>query len=419
MKKIITTDSNKKINVLFIKLVDQDNSFNAEIERLVDTADFGIYDTISFKRRDEVNSKTFFNSGRLSLIIEKITPEVDLVLFSEELTGVQHTNLKSLFKVKVIDYIELILYIFKKNAHSKEAKLQVEIAELLYLKNQLIDSTMNYDQIRGGTYSKGKGESQLELNRRTIKKLIAKKKHELELVKKQRGQNRLLRLNSSYPIIAFTGYTNAGKSTLLNRMLEFAHISASKNVYEDDKLFATLDPTTRLITTHRYPTFLAIDTIGFIKKLPTFLIESFKSTLEELNNADLIVHVVDYSSFHYLDEIKTTDEILASLNLEHIPKVYLLNKCDKNFIREPKLPKENEFYTSLIQPDSIIETLDFIVNNLTKSWQKAKILFPFDKNFHQFKRDNYLLSYYQNDDGYVCDCRLNPKTISKYNYLIK
>lgn len=373
------------------------------------------------------HSSTYLGSG----FVEKLREHLQYV-FSQnndyvgktvvacgfDLTGTQRANLKKILGVEVIDRTFVILKIFENHAHTKEAKLQVDIASLTWSKNHLVNAEGAFSQVTsgGGLHNKGSGEKQIVLDRRHINNLILTKKRELARIQLARKSSRTKRNNSGVYKIAIVGYTNAGKSTLMNHFVDFS--GGEKTVVSKDELFVTVETSTREIYKYGYMRFFLTDTVGFVRNLPTTLIEAFKSTLEEINEADLLVHVVDFSDSEYLDHIKTTEEILKEIGVDNIPIVYLYSKFD--LIEKPirKLLNENEMYCSLLDNSDIEEIYHFICSHLSKDWEEHKIEFPYEGDYASFSGDNYVISSMKNKNGYSCTVRINPRTKFKYNYLL-
>ena len=393
---------------------------------LLKTASFSVKEVFN-QNIDEVSRSFFAGKGKIEEIayILQNNPQntdennqIDYLICNFDLTPLQRKNIEKVVGIPVIDRTSLILRIFELNAKTKEAKLQVEIAKLDYLKGQLIDGHASYSQITGGSMkARGPGEKQIELNRRLLEEVIFVKNKELEEIRLSRKTMRQKRLKSSLPNIVVVGYTNAGKSTLINSLLNFAKKSQDKMVYAENQLFATLETSTRLISTYRYPSFLLTDTVGFISHLPISLIKAFRSTLEEIQEADLIVEVVDVSNENYKEQIEVSQEILKQLKADQIPCIYLLNKCDSFADGVPFLPKKDELLTSLIDPSDAEPVIKFICEAISEKWEEKTILFPYKDNFKEFLDDNYVIQYKEKEDGYECLVRFNPLTIHKYKYL--
>ena len=370
-----------------------------------------------------VDKATYLGVGKLHEVAafyhqyNEENPEdpIAFVACNFELSGLQKKNISAIIDAEIIDRTFVILDIFEKNAKTKEAKLQVSIARLQYLKNHLINEKASYSQVTSGSgHNKGKGEKQIELSRRQINNAINQKKKELESIKLSRRNMRVSRINNPIPHICIVGYTNAGKSTLMNRLVSLS--KEDKTVLEKNALFATLETATRNINVFGYPSFFLTDTVGFISHLPIYLVDAFRSTLEEIKEADLLVQVIDISDPFKEEEIATTKQIVKDLGADNIPMINVYNKYDllggfANF-----LPKEDELMVSLLDNDDVVETLKFIVSNVTKTWEKRTITLPYSVDFVTFSRENYVISKIEKEDSYTCEAFLNPAF--KYKYLI-
>ena len=374
-----------------------------------------------------INPSTYIGGGFIKAIYGVIqgycsVNGIDLsriiVATNFDLTGTQRANLKKTLGVEVIDRTFVILKIFENNAHTKEAKLQVDIATLTWSKNHLVNAEGAYSQVTsgGGLHNKGSGEKQITLDRRHINLLIDSKKRELEKIKIARKNSRSKRNNSGVYKVAVVGYTNAGKSTLLNRMLAFSH--GEKFVESRDSYFVTLETATREISKYGFMKLLLTDTVGFIRNLPTTLVEAFKSTLEEVKEADLIVHVVDISDKRSAQQIEVTESILKEIGAVDIPIVRLYNKFDLLINKPTQLPDENTLYCSLKDDEDILDIYRFICGALSKDWKTYSFEFPFEEDYGQFSSDNYVLSSLKNKNGYQVTVKMNPRTIYKYRYLL-
>lgn len=408
--------------VLDNPLISKTNDSLFEFICLLDTA--GIIPIASFKQKvEKPATATYFGTGKLMEIAFAIAQaresgeQIDFIVCNFDLTAVQQKNIEQVCNINVLDRTYIILRIFELNAKTKEARLQVDIAKMEYLKNRLINNQASYSQVTSGSgHNKGEGEKKIELNRRKIADIIAFKTKELEEIKNSRRTMRNSRLASSCPKIAIVGYTNVGKSTLLNRLLDHAKKDTNKAVLAENKLFATLQTSTRLINTYKLPNFLVTDTVGFVSNIPTCLVKSFRSTLEEIKEADLLVHVVDISNENYEYQIKATNSVLEEIGVKDIPTVFILNKYDLLKEGPTSLPKENEFYSSM-KDDNIDDVIRFIVDSFSKNWERKDVVFPYEKDFNSFSSDNYVESCVQKENGYHCTVRLNPKTLFKYSFL--
>ena len=268
-------------------------------------------------------SKTHYvGKGKLEELISlKENTGYTVVIFDDELSPLQQRNLEDALKVKVIDRAALILDIFARRARTRDGQLQVELAQHQYLLPRLAGQWSHLERLGGGIGTRGPGETQLETDRRILQRKIHRLKKQIDDIRKHRQLYRQQRKKTGIPIVALVGYTNAGKSTLLNAL-------SNADVFVEDKLFATLDPTTRRLTLPNKSTVLLTDTVGFIRKLPPTIISAFKATLEELTEASLLLHVVDLTSHNAAEQCQVVEDILADLELLDKPRITALNKID-------------------------------------------------------------------------------------------
>lgn len=293
----------------------------AELAQLAGTAGVGVAGKLT--QRLHAPSKThYLGKGKLEELISlKDSTSYNVVIFDDELSPTQQRNLEEILKVKVIDRSALILDIFARRARTREGQLQVELAQHQYLLPRLVGQWSHLEKLGGGIGTRGPGERQIETDRRLIRQKIHRLKAQLEEVRKHRALYRQRRKKSGSPVVAIVGYTNAGKSTLLNTL-------SQADVFVEDKLFATLDPITRRITLPDNQAVLITDTVGFIRKLPPTIVSSFRATLEELAEADILLHVVDLTSHNAAEQCQTVEDILADLGLADKPRITALNKID-------------------------------------------------------------------------------------------
>ncbi|MCH5203171.1 MAG: GTPase HflX [Oscillospiraceae bacterium] len=323
------------------------------------------------QKREAYDSATVIGEGKLtevSELCEKL--EAELLIFDCELSASQIRNIEDATNVRVIDRTMLILDIFAARAVSAEGKLQVELAQLKYRLPRLMGIGTSLSRLGGGIGTRGPGETQLETDRRHIRRRIDKLSEELRELEKRRGYARSRRKKDSVQIGAIVGYTNAGKSTLLNLL-------TGAGVLAEDKLFATLDPTARAIELPDGRSLLLIDTVGLIRRLPHHLVEAFKSTLEEAASADIIIHVCDASDPEASEKADVTLRTLAELGASEIPIVTVLNKCDKISLNFPVDDKTVKI--SALKNEGIPELLQAISNNLPQTSRRMKLLLPYDK----------------------------------------
>ncbi len=314
------------------------------------------------------HSALYMGKGKLSEVRKFLEQHpVDVVIFDRQLSPSQLRNLEQLLDCAILDRTSLILEIFAVRARTREARLQVESARLQYILPRLTGMHKALSRQGGGSgiSNKGAGEKKLELDRRRIEKRMSELRRELEQVSKEREIQRNRRQGSGIPRVALVGYTNAGKSTLMNSMLDKYSRDPSKRVMEKNMLFATLDTTVRRIHTGPQKEFLLSDTVGFIHQLPTGLIKAFRSTLEEAREADLLLHVLDYSDEACRQQREVTEETLKELGAGDIPVIYVYNKSDLRMQEDGSkmtLPRiqENRIYLSAKTGEGIQELVDMI-----------------------------------------------------------
>ncbi len=292
-----------------------------ELEELAVSSGIEIVGTVLQQRR-KVNSKFLMGLGKLQdLIILALQKGATLIIFDQELNPSQIRSITNHIDLKIIDRTQLILDIFAQRAQTKEGKLQVELAQLKYLIPRLVTKNTAMSRLTGGIGGRGPGETKLEINRRRVYDRIAQLENELSLVRKQRKQQKAKRNKRGLTVISIIGYTNAGKSTLLNTLTK-------SNVRAESRLFATLDPSSRRLKFPKDIEVIITDTVGFIKNLPKDLMVAFRATLEELDSANLLLHVIDISNPRFEDQVESVERILVDLNLHNISLIRVLNKKD-------------------------------------------------------------------------------------------
>ena len=341
-----------------------------ELAELAKTAGANVVARSIQKRRTPDNA-TYIGSGKvdeLSLLCSET--EAELVIFDDELTGSQLRNLETRLGVKVIDRTALILDILAQRAVSREGALQVELAQMKYNLTRLTGQGTALSRLGGGIGTRGPGEKKLEIDRRRIRRRIFELGEELKEVEKQRSLRRERREKNATPLVALVGYTNAGKSTFLNAV-------SNAGVLAEDKLFATLDPVVRQITLPNGLDILLSDTVGFINKLPHDLIEAFKSTLEEVSNADLILHVVDISCDHYDAQMRVVEDVIASLGAGDTPRINVYNKIDR--IDSRPRGTEDDAFVSAATGEGMESLLERVEKLLSASHSTIELTIPYDK----------------------------------------
>ena len=373
---------------------------------------------------DKIHTGHYLGSGKIEELKEIIAEtDIDMVIFNDELSPYQIRNLEELLDTTVIDRTQLILDIFYKRAKTKEAKLQVEIARLQYeLPRMRTSRDEKLDQQSGasGTANRGAGETKLEINYRTIKHRIQLLNKELENVIKERDVQRKQRKKNQISVVSLVGYTNAGKSTIMNKFINKFNKGESKEVFEKDMLFATLETSVRNITLPDKKKFLLTDTVGFVSNLPHHLIKAFRSTLEEVREADLLIHVVDYSSVHYKNMMETTNSTLAEVGVKDIPVIYVYNKAD---LTEKEIPADDgdSIFISAKNDIGLDLLLEKIYDKIFQDYKKAVFLIPYNKGdiVSHFNENASVLDIKHEENGtkITVECRKND--IEKYkDYIV-
>ena len=347
-----------------------------ELSALVETAG-GETAGIVLQNRPAPDPRTFIGEGKVAevqLYVENVG--ATMVIFDNDLSPSQQRVLTELLGIQVLDRCGLILDIFAQRAKTKEGRLQVELAQYRYLLPRLIGMWSHLER-QGGTSgkgpigSKGPGETQLETDRRLINKKIDKIRADLEEVRRVRATQRQQRQKNEIPVVAIVGYTNAGKSTLLNQLTGAA-------IPANNRLFDTLDTTSRLLTVSDTMDVVVSDTVGFIRKLPHQLVEAFKATLEELEYADLLLHVIDVSNPEWREQARIVDELIRELGAEGIPCIRVYNKCDAAFTAQQEREKD-AVYISARTGEGIPALLEAVDKRLDKGTKRVVIHLPYDK----------------------------------------
>ncbi len=335
----------------------------AELKELTRSAGVTVLDTI-VQRRQRIDPRFVMGKGKLSeLIIRAMQLSANLLIFDQELTPSQMRSITEVTEMRVIDRTQLILDIFAQRAKTRECKIQVEMAQLRYLLPRLRSKDDAFSRLTGGIGGRGPGETKLEIDRRRIKDRIARLKKELEAVSSQRRLRRKRRKRAGIPVVAIVGYTNAGKTTLLNQL-------SNSNLLAKDKLFATLDPTSRRVRLPNGQIAIFTDTVGFIRNLPADLKKAFRSTLEELYEADLLLHLIDASTPYFEEQIEAVERIFEEMGLQTLPCIRVFNKID--LISSEKIAILCRRYhaeaISALNPNTfspLFERIDLVFSSLT------------------------------------------------------
>lgn len=355
-----------------------------ELEKLVQVLDGEVVLSLT-QNKSFVDKAFYIGKGKVNEIkdyCEKL--DAEFVVFNNELTGSQVKNLEEIIGIRVIDRTNLILDIFSERARTKEAKLQVKLAKLKYTLPRLSALRSGFSRQQGGIGGKGIGEQQIELDRRTINREISSITSQLKEIEKNRNEIRKKRINSKEPIISLVGYTNAGKSTLINKLISYGKDENSeiKEVFVKDMLFATLDTYVREGLLLNGSKVMYVDTVGFVSDIPHNLVESFKGTLEEIKYSDLILHVVDISNVNVDEQIKITNDMIKKLECEDKNVIHVFNKVDKLADENIKFQYaniENKVFISAKNDEDIILLLKEIEKVLFSSLVKTELLIPYDK----------------------------------------
>ena len=319
-----------------------------ELRNLTDACDIEVGGEI-VQNLQRINKSHYVGTGKIDEIralVEML--DANVVIFNDELSPSQIRNLEADIDCKVIDRTILILDIFAERARTKEAQLQVEVAQLQYMLPRLVGLRASLGRQGGGSglKNRGAGETKLELDRRKIEAKITALNKELEVLVAHRKTQRKQRKKNNVPVVSLVGYTNAGKSTIMNALVEKFNPLENKQVFEKDMLFATLETSVRNISLADQKSFLLTDTVGFVSKLPHHLVKAFRSTLEEVAESDLLIHVVDYSNPNYEQLINITNETLKDIGIENIPTIYAYNKSDLKDMQIPTVRGEDIFLSA-------------------------------------------------------------------------
>ncbi|MDE2859281.1 MAG: GTPase HflX [Chloroflexota bacterium] len=395
----------------------------SELALLAETAGLEVVGQ-TFQRLRKINAKTFIGSGKLEQIIDEISLlDVNVIVFDEELSPRHQRELEKQFgeTIRLLDRSALILDIFARHARTSEGALQVELAQYEYRLPRLTRQWTHLARQAGGGGARGgsggvglrgPGETQLEVDRREITRKITKLKAALEQVRSHRSLHRSRRRGSGLPLAALVGYTNAGKSSLLNAL-------AGSDVYAADQLFATLDPTTRRISLPNHSDVLLTDTVGFIQKLPTTLIAAFRATLEEVAEADLLLHIVDVSHPNALQHIDAVEDTLAEIDAAGMPRLLVLNKIDLLDGPLPQLPLVDNYRsvvaTSALDGSGIADLLATMRDVLAERDTTLEVLLPYHagSEYSKLYERGYIRRQSTEENGWLLTLSM-PKQVSNY-----
>ncbi|GAA0085221.1 GTPase HflX [Clostridium sp. CTA-7] len=399
-----------------------------ELRELTKACDIPVLDMM-YQSRSKIDPAFYIGKGKvLEIASLRQSKRANLIIFDDELSGSQVRNLESAIGAKVIDRTTLILEIFARRARSKESKIQVELAQLKYRLGRLQGLGTVLSRTGGGIGTRGPGEKKLETDRRHIKETIYDLNDELKKIKKIREVQREKRNKESIPKVSLVGYTNAGKSTLRNKLCDVAaqkEIQGKEKVFEADMLFATLDITTRSIVLKNKGIVTITDTVGFVRKLPHDLVEAFKSTLEEVIYSDLLCHVVDTASDYAIEQIKAVEEVLEELGAKEKETIIVLNKIDKASEEQIEQVKESLSNYKIIEISAkegigLDNLLDLIEENLPYKMKKCEYLIPYDRSDinSYLHRNGRVLEEDYKDNGTFMIVEVDDEVYNKSNAFI-
>ncbi|GIP17990.1 GTPase HflX [Paenibacillus montaniterrae] len=352
----------------------------AELAALADACHIKVVDSLTQKAQ-RINPSHYIGTGKIDELRAMANAhQVETIIFNDELSPSQIRNLEADLDCKIIDRTILILDIFAERAQTREAQLQVEVARLQYMLPRLVGLRASLGRQGGGAglRNRGAGETKLELDRRRIEERISMLQHELEKLVATRQTQRMKRKKNEVPVVCLVGYTNTGKSSLMNALLRHTDPETTKEVFVKDMLFATLETSVRHIELPDNKSFLLTDTVGFVSQLPHHLVKAFRSTLEEVTEADLLIHVVDFSHEDYNKLIDVTNETLEALGTSGIDMLYVYNKCDLTEHPYPVM-QGNSLYMSVREGAGLEELLQCIRQRIFSHYMKCSVLIPYDQ----------------------------------------
>lgn len=413
---------------VLIVLLNVDNQYSeseieyktSELKELVRASNAEVKFTV-VQNANNINPKYYIGKGKVEEIrLLCDNHDIDTVIFNHDLSGSQMKNLEDIIDRKIVDRTGLILDIFARRAKTKEGKLQVKLAQLEYRLPKLVGFRNYLSREGAGIGTRGPGEQKLEIDRRSIQSEITSIKHKLKNEKLKRATKTKKRFNSKLPSVSLIGYSNSGKSTILNSLLA-KNIKDNKHVYSDNLLFATLDTSSRTIKLDNDKDIIISDTVGFISDLPTGLVESFKSTLEEIKESDLLVLVIDSSNEQYENQIQATIDVLKEMKLEDKKILYVFNKID--FVEDFKDYNnfDNEIYISALLDEDIDALISKIKNMLYADYDYYKVLIPYDiyDDLISLIPNKIRENQTYKEDGIETFIYINKKDLSLYKGIIK
>lgn len=383
-----------------------------ELKDLAYACHIEVKDTV-IQKLTKISPQYYIGKGKV-LEIKAMLDKDDMIIFNEELSPLQVKNLTDILDVEVSDRSDLILRIFESRAQTKEAKLQVQIARLQYLLPRLAGMKEELYSQQGGSGFRGSGEKQIELDRRIIHRQLLTARRELEVIVKQRQTQRRLRKRNQEKVVCLVGYTNSGKSSLLNYFTQ-------KKVFQEDMLFASLQTASRQVLLKGKYSVIMSDTVGFINQLPHHLVQAFRSTLAEVKEANLLVHVIDSSSNYSDQQIETTLNVLETLGVQDTPMIYVYNKIDKNkytFIQ----PHEPSIYISVKEQINLKELEDLIIQTLFKDYELIELFIPYNQGslFQEIQHKYEMVQEEYLEEGIYVSFFIDKKEKHLYeNYIYK
>ena len=389
----------------------------AELVRLAEAAGAVVVDRV-VQRRARPDPTTWVGSGKVEEIRARAgSAGAETVIFDHELSPAQQRNLERALETKVIDRTALVLDIFAQRARSREGRLQVELAQMTYRLPRLAGRGVLLSRLGGGIGTRGPGETKLEADRRRIRTRITELRGEIAALSRHRHRQRQLRKDAALPVVALVGYTNAGKSTLLNTLTD-------ADVYTADKLFATLDPTTRRVVLPNHRPVLLVDTVGFIQRLPHDLVAAFRATLEEVKEADILLHVIDASHPHWPDQRAAVEQVLRELEADGRPRVTVFNKTDRlgrEGLRDLLAEEPDGIPVSALRRVGLVNLLRAISKRLPDPTRRVRLAIPYADGamLAQLYAAGRVVRRDDGPDGLVVDAELPQIAVSRFRrYLV-